>query len=144
MDQVNATESSQLVLSVGGDQDHNAWCCPNQYPVVGIDLCPASDERSSGSRHAALTIVSPSTMVPAPPLTRVMCPATPSPPRHRGRGVYRVICIHCQGDSALSFRHHNSFQIGSFNLLEYFFILNIQYHWGLFEVRPGQHTNWHK
>ena len=57
----------------------------NTQLLVSISA-PASDERSSGSRHAALTIVSPSTMVPAPPLTRVMCPATPSPSPAQGAG----------------------------------------------------------
>ena len=121
----------------------------NTQLLVSISA-PASDERSSGSRHAALTIVSPSTMVPAPPLTRVMCPATPSPSRHRGAGrVSRH--LHTLSGRLSTFTQNSDtitpFQIGSFNLLEYFFILNIHYHyyhWGLYEVRPGQHTNWHK
>ena len=76
--------------SVGGD--HGSRIIMRGVVPINTQLlvsisAPASDERSSGSRHAALTIVSPSTMVPAPPLTRVMCPATtPSPSPAQGAG----------------------------------------------------------
>ena len=110
---------------------------PINSQLLVLISAPASDERSGASRRPNYRV--PGVLVPAPPLTRVMCPTTLS---ISGGAVHVPRYLHTL--SALLSIYPCSFQTISFIICILGVFLHFEdplpLHWGLYEIIP----DWHK